>query len=107
LTRPETLTRPLGVLSDSMRELGREIRRLASDESDGTPSGRVNVSGRVNRAVVVNVGGNDSSEAASSSQRVRIRQDRGGTVEHIETVERTFRQGPGDPGDEPGAPQER
>jgi hypothetical protein len=94
-------------LSDSMRELGRQIRRLASEESDGTSAGRVNVSGRVNRAVVANVGGSGASQASSSSQRVRIRQDPGGTVEHVETVERTFRQGHGGSGDQPDAHQER
>jgi hypothetical protein len=55
----------------------------------GPRAGRINIAGRINRAVVSNVGGSGSSHAVSSSQKVRIRQDRTGTYEDVETIERS------------------
>jgi hypothetical protein len=55
----------------------------------GQRTGRVNIAGRVNRAVVGNVGGSGSTHGVSSSQKVRIRQDRTGTYEDVETIERS------------------
>jgi hypothetical protein len=55
----------------------------------GPRAGRINIAGRINRAVVSNIGGSGSSHAVSSSQKVRIRQDRTGTYEDVETIERS------------------
>ncbi len=76
-----------------VRELEEAVRRLAADPSaDAKPvARRVNVAGRVNTVVSGTVGGAGSSQAASSSQKVRIRQDRSGTSEDVVTVERTAR----------------
>jgi hypothetical protein len=51
----------------------------------------VNVTSRVNRAVNVNVGGDGSSHATSSRQRVWVRQGARGTYESVESVEQTSR----------------
>jgi hypothetical protein len=75
-----------------VRELARDLRRLAdATAAQETRAGRLNVTGRVNRAVNVNIAGGGSSEATSSSQKVRIRQTPDGTVENVETVSRTYR----------------
>jgi hypothetical protein len=55
----------------------------------GPSAGRINVAGRINKVVVGNVGGSGSSHGVSSSQKVRIRQDRTGTYEDVETIERS------------------
>jgi hypothetical protein len=95
----------MGGTQDRVRELARDLRRLADAAAQQeTRTGRLNVTGRVNRAVNVNIAGGGSSEATSSRQKVRIRQTPDGTVEHVETVTRTFRPdrssaSAGEPGD--------
>jgi hypothetical protein len=53
--------------------LRRRIERLAREAPAGET--RVNLSARVNRSVVINSGQPGSTQAASSRQTVRIRQD--------------------------------
>jgi hypothetical protein len=92
--RAEEVARPMtDGLKKRVRELEEDVRRLTADPSaDAKPrTRRVNVAGRVNSVVSGTIGGAGSSHAASSSQKVRIRQDRGGTSEDVVTVERTAR----------------
>ena len=51
----------------------------------------INVAGRINKAVSTNVGGEGGSNAISTRQSVRIRQDPSGTHEEVETVEQRAR----------------
>ena len=76
-------------------------------KNDEKKHANINIAGRVNRVVASNIGGDGSSNAVSSRQSVRIRQDRTGTYEDVETVERAV--GPADGSEtpvEPGANQE-
>jgi hypothetical protein len=74
----------------------------------GHGTGRINVAGRVNRAVVANVGGSGSTHGVSSSQKVRIRQDRTGTYEDVETIERSVHPADGPrPSDDEGPHRDR
>jgi hypothetical protein len=75
---------------------------------DAKKRSNINIAGRVNRVVASNIGGDGSSHAVSSRQHVRIRQDRTGTYEDVETIERSV--GPADGPEtpvEPGTSQER
>jgi hypothetical protein len=90
----EEVARPMtDGLKKRVRELEEDVRRLTADaRPDAKPAARrVNVAGRVNSVVSGTVGGAGSSHAASSSQQVRIRQNRSGTSEDVVTVERTAR----------------
>jgi hypothetical protein len=79
-----------------------------SQDQETTRVRRLDVTGRVNRAVNVNIAGGGSSEVTSSRQSVRIRQTPDGTVENVETVTRTFRPDRADASaGEPGDSQDR
>lgn len=62
------------------RDLGGQLRRAAADRGHG------NVASRHNVVVAGSVGGDGESHAASSSQRVRIRQDGDEQVEEVVTL---------------------
>ena len=103
-------------LKKRLRGLEEGARRLAADSGVHSEPGarhpepgarRVNVAGRVNSVVSANVGGVGSSHAASSSQKVRIRQDRSGTSEDVVTVERTARPSETDQESSGGEPEQR
>jgi len=70
-----------------LRDLKRRLQDAMRDVRDRTEKSGVNVGVRVNKAVVMNVGEKGGRRSATSRQRVRIKQDSGGTIEEVETRE--------------------
>jgi len=82
-------------LKRSMDDLRRGIKRTVEQAvaHSGEAAGEahnINVVGRVNKAIVTNVGEPGSVQGASSKQKVRIRQDDHRTYEETETTKTTF-----------------
>jgi len=83
-------------LSRSVADLKRGIKQTVeeaiarSEGTDGEQANRINIAGRVNDAIVTNVGEPGSVKGASSKQKVRIRQDGDVTYEESETTKTTF-----------------
>lgn len=75
-------------LGKKLQQLKGEIERAAEQAPEETEggTGSVNVAGRVNKAVVANVGRPGSTQAVSSRQKVRIRQNGEESYEESETI---------------------
>ena len=85
-------------MSDSKRET-KELHERPESSVEGTdertqgstaPKSRLNVAGRVNRAISISVGSSGEAHGASSTQDVRIRQDGDTSVEESTTTRTTF-----------------
>lgn len=75
---------------DRFRRLADDLKKRIGERGRGN---RVNFAGRVNKAVSVNSGSDNSTQGVSSKQRTRIRQDGEETYEESETSQTTFGEG--------------
>jgi len=70
-------------------KLHRAAREAATSAGDEHAEGRINVAGRTNAVVAVNVGEAGSRRQVTGRQTVRIRQDSQGTDELIDSTVET------------------
>lgn len=75
-------------LKESIKQAAKEVKAARGGDVS-TGAGSVNFAGRVNAVIARNVGSEGETTTATSSQKVRIRQNGAETYEETETIEGT------------------
>lgn len=82
-------------MTDNLKSALNDLKRSLTDIADTarrdaeTGDDSINIAGRSNIAVASNVGQDGSTHSVSTTQKMRIRQNGGETIEETETTKRT------------------